>query len=364
MPSLTHVSSLLPSLPAGSRVLAIRLRSLGDTLLLTPALHALKRWRPDLQISVLLYQRFAPILAGNADVADVLELDADGPTATLAIAHMLDDARRRGFAACFNCHGGTLSAFLTWTSGAPHRIGFEHYRFRWVYTGVAPNARTLFGRTHLHTVEQQIGLFYAAGLPQGDIPPLQLTVAPAARAGVGSELERQGLRPRARYAVLHPVANFFTKEWPFERYAGLARTLEEEFGLVPVFTCGAGEEARLDAVERAAGRRFIRFGDLSVLELAALIEGATLFIGNDSGPAHIAAALGRPAAVLFGSSDSGRWHPWRAPHAVVQNFYRCNPCRGDRCYAFDQPECILSISPEQVREAVEQLLAPVTTSTG
>lgn len=357
-------ASLLPSLPQGGRILVIRLRSLGDALLATPAFRALKQWRPDLRLSVLLYTRFAPILAGNPDLEEVITLDSEGRAAPFAIAGTVAELRRRRFAACFNLHGGTLSAFLGRASGARHRIGFSHFRFPFLYTALAPSARALFGRDRLHTVEQQLALFYAAGLPQGEIPPLQLLPQAAARATVVRELATRGVPPGTRYAVLHPVANFFTKEWPFERYAELARALEEDYGLVPVFTCGPGEGRKLDAVARGRGKGLVRLDSLGLPELVALLAGAVLFIGNDSGPAHIAAALERPAVVLFSSSDSSRWHPWRAPHAIVQNYYPCNPCRGDRCYSFAQPECLLSISLAQVRSAVERLLAPVPTSVG
>jgi ADP-heptose:LPS heptosyltransferase len=97
-------------------------------------------------------------------------------------------------------------------------------------------------------------------------------------------------------------------------------------------------------------------------QLAAALAEARLFVGNDSGPAHMAAALSRPLVVVFGSSSSTIWGPWppqapSPPSQVVQNFYECNPCPGDRCYRFERPECILSVSVGQVRSAVETVLA-------
>lgn len=351
--------SLLAALPGGARLLLIRLRSLGDALLTTPALRALKQWRPDLSLSVLLYRRFAPILAGNPDVDEVIAFDPAGAGAPATIARTLAAIRRRRFAACFNLHGGTLSALLTRLSGARERVAFGHFRFRFAYTALAPAPEVVLGRDRLHNVERLLALFYWAGLPPGEIPPLTVVPQPTARAAVAQMLAARGLPPGGRYAVLHPIANFFTKEWPFERYAELAHLLEREHGLIPVFTSGTGEGAKLDAVARAYGGALVRMESLTVSELVALIEGAALFIGTDSGPAHIAAALGLPVVVLFGSSDSTAWGPWRTPHAVVQNPYLCNPCRGDRCYAFAQPECILSISLAQVRAAVERLLTKV-----
>lgn len=364
MPSRTDPPApLLPSLPEGARVLVIRLRSLGDTLLLTPALHALKQWRPDLRISVLLYERFAAILEGNPDVEEVIALDTGGPTAPLDLARMAAHLNERRFAAVFNLHGGTLSALLTLASGAPHRLGLARHRFGFVYTGQAPDPRTFLRKQRLHTVEVQVAIFQWAGLPAGSAPPLQVFPQPEARAAAAKKLEHCGVSRGRPYAVIHPVANFFTKEWPFERYAALAEWLEEKQGLAPVFVTGPGESAKLDAVERASSQPVRRLEALAIPELVALIEGAALFIGNDSGPAHIAAALRRPLVVLFGSSDAVAWGPW-APGGeklrVVQNDFDCNPCRGDRCYAFDKPQCILSITQEQVRAAIGAVREPGT----
>jgi len=358
MPSAPQ-AAFLPSLPAGARLLIVRLRSLGDAVLTTPALRALKQWRPDLRLSILLYPRFAPVLAGNPNLEEILELDPSGASGPARVARTAAALRRRGLAACFNLHGSTLSALLTRLSGAPHRVGLDAFRYRFAYTLVA-KPKAIFSRERLHGVENQIALFYTAGLPQREIPPLEVFPQPEARTAVAQRLARRGLAPGTRYAVLHPIANFFTKEWPFERYGELARWLEEEHGLAPVLLGGAGEGAKLDAVARGSGKALLQLEGLPVPELLALLEGASLFVGNDSGPAHIAAALERPLVVLFGSSDSIAWRPWsRSPaHTVVQNPYDCNPCRGDRCYAFAQPECILSIAPEQVRAAIERVLAP------
>lgn len=358
MPAQAELSSLLPSLPPGARVLAVRLRSLGDTVLLTPALRALKQWRPDLRISVLLYRRFAPILAGNPDIEEVLPLDPEGPQSLLAVAQMTATLRQRSFAACFNFHGGTMSALLTCVSGAPRRVCPEHFRFRFLYTDFSPPPETIFGRSAVHTAEVQLSLLRAAGLPAGKIPAARVIPQEAARRKVQEALRARGLASGARYAVLHPVANFFTKEWPFDRYAALAAWLEERHALTPVFLCGPGESNRLDAVAQHSRKPLVRFDSLPLAEMVALIEGADLFVGNDSGPAHVAAALDRPTVVLFGSSNSVRWRPWKTRHEIVQNDYACNPCKGDRCYAFAQPECILSIRLDQVEAAVERVLIP------
>jgi ADP-heptose:LPS heptosyltransferase len=118
----------------------------------------------------------------------------------------------------------------------------------------------------------------------------------------------------------------------------------------------------LDAVEKAAGAPVRRLQGLSLGQFAAALAEARLFVGNDSGPAHMAAALARPVVVIFGSSSSPIWGPWpqhasHPPARIVQNPFDCNPCPGDHCYKFARPECILSITFEQVRNAVEAVMA-------
>jgi ADP-heptose:LPS heptosyltransferase len=120
---------------------------------------------------------------------------------------------------------------------------------------------------------------------------------------------------------------------------------------------GPGDRAIAGEVKQLMSGAAATFDSLTLRELIALIAGARLFLGNDSGPAHLATACGRPVVVIFGSSDSVTWRPWQVAHRVVQNDFPCNPCRGDRCYAFAEPRCILSVGPEQVRNACESLLA-------
>ena len=162
--------------------------------------------------------------------------------------------------------------------------------------------------------------------------------------------------------MLHPTALYETKRWAAEKFAQLAIEFEQEKGLKPVFSCGPGEGAILDAIQSASGFALRRLENCCLGQLAAALAEARLFVGNDSGPAHMAAALSRPLVVVFGSSSSAIWGPWPRETSdpamkVVQNFYECNPCPGDRCYRFERPECILSVSLGQVRAAVENVLA-------
>lgn len=359
----TPAASLLPSLPAGSRLLVIRLRSMGDIVLLTPALALLKAWRPELVVSVLVESRFRELLAGNRDVDEVLEIGGGrGAGATAARLRLLGAIRQRRFAFCLNLHGGPTSAGLTALSGARWRVGFRHFRQRRAYNLLLPDNQQLLGRPEAHTAELQAAALFWLGLPQAEIPPATIVVAPEHREWWSAQGAALGLRPP--YAVVHPTALYATKQWAAERFAAIGERLENEAHLPVLYTCGPGESAALDEVERAARRPVRRLEGAELGQFAAALAGAEIFVGNDSGPAHLASALGRPLVVIFGSSSSRIWGPWPPPERkgsrparVVQNPYSCNPCPGDRCYRFAQAECILSVGEDQVWAAVAAVLA-------
>jgi len=329
---------------------------------MTPALQLLKRWRPDLETCVIVEFHLRQLLEGNSDVDQLLAV-AEGRAGTefASRLRMIQELRRRHFSLCVNLHGGPTSTFLTRFSGAQWKVGFHHFRSQRLYDFVVPDARTILNQPTLHTAELQAAVFFWLGLPRQPIPAARLFVTTENtrlwnQKRVSLELSREG-----DYAIIHPTALYASKQWAPEHFAELGSFLEKEAGIVPIYSCGPHESAVLDAVARASQGPVRRLTGASLGEFAAALAGARLFVGNDSGPAHMAAALGRPSVVIFGSSSSAVWGPWppacpTRPARVVQNYYECNPCPGDRCYRFDRPECILSVTFEQVRSAVETVL--------
>jgi ADP-heptose:LPS heptosyltransferase len=353
----------------------------------------LKAWRPDLVLSVLVESGFRQLLADNPDVDEILVLDshrqaAGGPSKSalravgrvIAQLRLVTQLRRRRFALCLNLHGGPTSAWLTALGGAQRRAGFHHFRSPRLYHILVPDARQILGQQDVHTAELQVAALYWLGLPHAPIPPAKMVVSPRSRDWWRANRSKLDLAPGQEYAVIHPTALYATKQWAAERFAEIGAQLEREAKLRTLFACGSGESQMLDAVEAAAGHPLRRLQNVDLQQYAAALSEARLFVGNDSGPAHIASALGRPAVVIFGSSSSRIWGPWPRPPSregdsrvqasptdsvarstprparVVQNFYECNPCPGDRCYRFERPECILSISVAQVWDVVKALM--------
>ena len=355
-------ASLLPNLPSGARILILRLRSIGDIVLLTPTLWLLKEWRPDLRISVMVESRFQELLQGNPAVEEILSPgEGTGARNLLSRLAVIRELRRRGFALCVNLHGGPTSRLFTRWSGAQWRVGFAHYRGARLYNVIVPDARFILNQPSLHTAEHQAAAFFHLGLPRHEIPRAQIFSGAGHAEWWGARRASLGIPPGQPYAIVHPTALYKTKEWAPEGFARLGEFMEGDHGIVPIYSCGPGESPVLDAVQKSSAIPIRRLGGVSLAQFAAVLAEARLFVGNDSGPAHMAAALARPVVVIFGSSSSLIWGPWpgkgsKPASRVVQNPFPCNPCPGDHCYQFPRPECILSVTFDQVRDAVEEVL--------
>ena len=351
-------ASLLPSLSSGTRILIIRLRSIGDILLLTPALCLLKEWRPDYQVSVVVEPRFRELLEGNPDVDEILEPGTGSGFEKIAARfRAVRELRRRKFSLCLNLHGGPTSATIASWSGARWKAAFGHFRRKKIYDYLIPDPRTILNQESIHTAEHQASAFFHLGLPRKDIPPAQIHPTASEHAWWAQKREALGVPTTKPYVIVHPTALYATKQWSPENFAALGARLDSRFSVI--YSCGPGESRMLEEVEKAAGKKVLRLEGAGLRHFAATLAGARLFIGNDSGPAHMAAAVGIPGVVIFSSSSSTIWAPWRprAPWHIVQNHFDCNPCPGDRCYQFERPECILSVTPKQVQSAVEEVLA-------
>lgn len=261
----------------------IRLRSLGDCVLTTPALGILKRCRSDLRVAVMVEERFRAIFEDHPDVDEILP-----PS--------LNALRRFRPALCLNLHGGTRSAWMTALSGARWRAGFGHFRHRWVYNVRIPRAQQVLGiERKVHTAEHLASAIFFLGAPVEEV--LRARLAAAAPAAAQS------------YAVIHAVAAVPEKTWRADGFLAVAARLRE-YGLEPVFIGGPGDNL-------APFRAYRTVSGAPLGEIESLLSGASLFVGNDSGPAHMAAAFGVPVVAIFGASDPAIWGPWRTANEIV-----------------------------------------------
>jgi heptosyltransferase III len=302
------VERVLEVLPRGSRAAVIRLRSLGDCVLTTPALRILKNFRPDLSLGVVVEDRFREIFEGNPDIEAIL-------------APSLFALRRFHPLLCLNFHGGPRSAWFTALSGARWRAGFGHFRQPFAYNIRIPRAQEILGvERKVHTAEHLASAMFYLGAPIVEVPRAVLEVG-------------QAVSPANSVAVIHPFAANTAKSWPPQNFIEAAQHIQS-----------AGTEVVVIGGPADDFSPFREFRALQAAPLSAiksLLAAASLFLGNDSGPAHIAAAFGVPSVVLFSITDPAIWGPWRAPSEVLSS-----------------PEGIHAIPVSRVLDALARLRVP------
>ena len=334
------------------KILVIRLRSIGDTVLATPSLAALKRFLPRVQVDVLVEDWVAPLLDHHPYIDNVVVTERTGLLNRVVVAR---EVRAGNYDVVYNLHGGTTATFLTRATGARYRVGFKTYQYAQLHNHQAPSPLLLWGQQKTHSVEQQLALLGWTGVPVTDRPRTVLGVAPHAAASINQRLAAIGLEDR-KIALIHPAAAFATKQWAPENFARVVEHLAER-GFAPIVIAAPHEQAVLDSVIESASIPVVTF-ELSLPEVTALAARSQIFVGNDSGIAHIAAAAGTRSVVIFGSSNQAHWRPWNsAPAEVVFEEMPCQPCHGYFCEKFAQPECILRVPVARVTAAIDRVLA-------
>jgi len=320
---------------AAGGILAIRLRTLGDVVLVTPALRALRRGHPDRPLEVVTEARYAPLLEGLAEVSRVWRAERSA-AGTLALAWRLR-ARRLAWAVDF--FGNPRSALLARACGARRRAGYDlrgragAYDVRVPRTVVpAPGRRESAVATHLRLAVA------AGGVPDEEGP--RVSVAAAARAAAAVLLERCGLEEPGRAIGLVAAGSWASKTWPAGHAVRLARELMAA-GRPVLLLGGPGEEAIAATMGRlAAGIRLLPPCDVGTL--AAVIERLGAVVGTDSGPRHLAAALGLPTFGWFGPTHPDTWNPPGPRHGFWWTDLPCRGCDRTQCPHWS---CLPSLDP-------------------
>ena len=342
--------------PAVRRVLVVRLRSIGDTVLTTPSLFALRRFLPQAQIDIVLEDWVAPVLEGSDLVDRVIAIPRQGKAARARLAR---DLRVANYDVVYNLHGGTTSTLLVRATGAKHRVGFGHYQYARLHNHLAPQAAALWQRSSPHSVEQQLALIGWTGVPVTDRPATKLPLTAKALESASVKIRAAGFEEFQKgepFALIHPSAALETKRWAVENFARVAEELSAR-GLTPVALAGPNDAELLRLLVRESSAPIVLLNNLSLPEVTALSSRARLFVGNDNGIAHIAAAAGTRCVIIFGSSNIMHWRPWSTqPNEVVREELPCQPCHGYFCAEFDKPECILRVPVERVIAAIDRVL--------
>ncbi len=356
------------------RVLVVRLRSIGDTVLSTPSLIALRRFLPDAQIDILLEDWVAPLVEDfdiidnfiAVPTKDSLPVDKDKMSAKdLLIVRSLIalGLRETKYDVAFNLHGGTTATFFVRASGAKHRVGYREYRYNFLYNHLLSSSADFWQKEHTHSAEQQLALLGFVGVPVSDKPKTRLTVIGEAlnliKEKVIAETRRRGEDFGAifgNFALFHPAAAFEAKQWATKNFARVAEFLQVK-GLTTIAVATKKERGVLENLKQYSHAPILTFDDLTLPEITALASEAKIFVGNDSGIAHIAAAVETPSVVIFGSSNIKHWRPWTdAPNEIVYAEKSCNHQSIEIRKGSENPKCILCVEVKDVCAAIEKIL--------
>jgi len=328
------------------KILVIKLRAIGDVILATPVVENLRRAFPQAQIDFLTEKMCAPIVAGHPALHEILILDRQQAGAS---RQLIQQIRQRQYDMVIDLFGNPRSAVLTLLSGAARRVGFR-FRVRQYAYNLKVEARG----DRVHEVEFNLDALRALKIP---IVTRKLFVAvDEASENFATQFWREnGLEDR-RVIGLNASGGWYTKRWPLENFAQLGDRLRRELNAVVLLLWGPGEYEDVTFMAQTMRAPALLAPATNLKQLAALLARLTMLVSNDSGPLHLAAAMGTPVVGIYGSTRPDLQGPWGEGHEiVVKTGLPCLGCNGVTCKIVTH-DCMKQLEVEKVWEAVQRCL--------
>ncbi|MFH0787217.1 MAG: putative lipopolysaccharide heptosyltransferase III [Pseudomonadota bacterium] len=342
-------------------ILIIKLRHLGDVLITTPCLTALKEAYPQARITMVVNQGTEDMVRDNPCLSEVVALER-APKKKLwdewryqkqFISHL----RRKCFDLSIDFSGGDRGAILSWLAGAGQRIGYHpRKRNQWWWKKAFTRTVKTSGADQ-HVVDHHLEAVRLLGINPPKCP-LRFYWKPADEDSLNQILLQKGFDHRVPYVVVHPTSRWMFKTWRLEGYAQVIDHIQQNLGWTVLVTSGP-DIKELDAVREISRQCQTNpvdlSGQLNLKQLGCLIAGGKFFFGVDSAPMHIAAAVETPVLALFGPSGDHMWGPWGEGHLVIKKDWDCRPCGEDGCQGSKVSRCLMEITTDEVISGIETL---------
>lgn len=345
-----------------NRILIIKPSSFGDVIHALPVLNGLRQRFPDARIAWLVANSCAGLVEHHPALDEVIRFDrarygriGRSIRITGEFWKFVRSLREKSFDLVLDLQGLFRSGFLAWVCGATIRVGFGNAReLAWLFY----THRISVPDPNIHAVDRNY--LFADLLGFADVPiAFDLPVSEDAKQGVRDLLDAVGVRSDERYVVIAPGTRWETKIWSAERFATVARQIEQQHGLRVILVGTQSETPIAQRVATRADGRIVNLaGRTKLPELIALIDGSTGVIMHDSGPMHLALALGKPMVAIYGPTSPQLTGPYHRPDAIVQHKVDCSPCRIRN--VADCPfrhHCLCDLSADTVLEKVSRMLS-------
>ena len=328
---------------------------LGDAVLTTPALGAVRAAYPGSRITLAAKPFVAELFRHHPDVDETLVYDKEGRHAGASgMLRMAWELRRRDFDAAILFQNAFDAGLLAFLGGIPDRAGYATDGRRLLLSRAVPVTEEVL---RLHHAEYYLHLVSELGIPRPANPAMRLQVTGEERDAMAGRLGALGIPKGGRILGINPGATYGSaKRWFPDRFAAVADALSEEWGASVVLLGSTPERPLASEIEAAMRSKALNLaGRTTVRELMALLASCSFLVTNDSGPMHIAAALGIPLAAIFGPTDWRATSPWTRRAKIVRANVDCSPCLRRECDRGH--ECMVQVTTEMVTGAARALMA-------
>ncbi len=319
---------------------------MGDIIHALPVLATLRKHYPKAEIAWIVKNKFSDLLVGNPELTEIISFDSNN------FLQLIKTLRKKKFDVALDLQGLFRSGILAYFSKASHRIGFSKVSSRelsWMFY----NHRVTPPQKAVHVVDKNLSLLEPLGISKYTYDfkiPISTQDLIFAKEFFAS---RKLVPKRDKIIMLNPGAGWPTKRWPAEKFIRLADKLTGEINSKVIMSWGPQEKEIIENIKNNMNNRITIMPQSTIKQLGAIIRRCDLFVGSDTGPTHLAAALEIPVVGLYGPSDPKRNGPYATKNIIIQKDISCASCWKRECNKID---CMKNISVDEVFEACVELI--------